>query len=440
MVRVSDSVTVLLMASAMAEARSLFGGGSLSEAPTASHDRRRFSLPVQMPRPRWRDAHAATAFVHPGRQQQRQQQQQRPKRQRQQQQQEEQTRRQQQQQAGMTRYFSMVALCGAISCSVTHSLVLPLDVIKTAMQMDPSLRGPRQAAAAVLGDCRGPLCIGAFFNGLGATAIGYVLQGTFKFGGYEYIKRSTFGALSEAGGVAEELGRLLRLPIMLASAASAEVLASAVLCPCEVVKLRMQTDAAFARLGFQRAVRSLVAAEGVGALFAGFVPIALRQVPYTAVKLVSYELFANGLFRLVDSLHAWHATTTLATGHAATDAGGGGLREVPRWPVVLSAGLMAGAAAALVSQPFDLLLTRMCGSSRLVKMSECAIGEIGERTRDRLLYLLSLGWGAFSGLGPRLAMVSLMTSCQFFLYDALRTSLDCIQPPTPIAPPRLPPS
>lgn len=260
-------------------------------------------------------------------------------------------------------------------------------------------------------------------------------------GGYEYIKRSTFSALSEAGGAAEELGRILRLPIMLASAASAEVIASAVLCPCEVVKLRMQTDAAFASLGFRRAIGSLVAADGFSALFAGFMPIALRQVPYTAVKLVSYELIANGLFQMIHSVRTWHAASALATSHAHPDggaAGGGGLSEVPRWPIVLSAGLMAGAAAALVSQPFDLLLTRMCGSSRLAKMSECAIGEIGERTRDRLLYLLSLGWGAFSGLGPRLAMVSLMTSCQFFLYDALRTTFDCIQPPVPLPPPRVP--
>ena len=191
--RVAESVTALLVASTLVEARNLFGGGSLSEASAVGHgDRRRFSLPGHAPRPRWRDAAVATAFVHPGRrqrrqQQQQQQQQQRPKDQ-QQQQHDPHDRQHKQQQSGMTRYFSMVALCGAISCSVTHSLVLPLDVIKTTMQMDPSLKGPRQAAAAVMGDCRGPLCVGAFFNGLGATAIGYVLQGAFKFGAHDAIE------------------------------------------------------------------------------------------------------------------------------------------------------------------------------------------------------------------------------------------------------------
>ena len=39
-----------------------------------------------------------------------------------------------------------------------------------------------------------------------------------------------------------------------------------------------------------------------------------------------------------------------------------------------------------------------------------------------------LGPAAFTGLKPRLAMISVMTSAQFFVYDGVRTLLDCPSP------------
>ena len=65
---------------------------------------------------------------------------------------------------------------------------------------------------------------------------------------------------------------------MLASAASAELVASAALCPLEVMKLRMQTSPPLAALGLRLATLQLVQSEGVKALFKGFLPIVLRQV------------------------------------------------------------------------------------------------------------------------------------------------------------------
>ena len=89
---------------------------------------------------------------------------------------------------------------------------------------------------------------------------------------------------------------------------------------------------------------------------------------------------------------------------------------------MLAAGLAAGAAATVVSQPFDLLLTRLCGSSSMDALTECVIAT---GVRQQLLYLLSLGPAAFTGLGPRVTMVSLMTSLQFLVYDHLRSAFNC---------------
>ena len=172
------------------------------------------------------------------------------------------------------KYFGLTAFAGAISCSVTHSMVLPLDVIKTALQTDESLAGPRHAAVSLLKSGKG---IAPFFNGIRPTAIGYYLQGAAKFGGYEFIKRTVFDALQESGEFGAELAHKAKLPIMILSAATAELAASAVLCPLEVMKLRMQTSAELSALGLRNAMLQIVKGDGMRALYKGFTPICLRQ-------------------------------------------------------------------------------------------------------------------------------------------------------------------
>jgi len=136
-------------------------------------------------------------------------------------------------------------------------------------------------------------------------------------------------------------------------------------------------------------------------------------VPYTACKLVSFEIGIAALSQLVGA----HRDRLQRAGRHVPDP--------PRTAIVLTAGLLAGCAAAIVSQPFDLLLTRLCGASSVENLASCVIAE---GVREQLLYLMSLGTEAFSGLGPRLAMISVMTSCQFFLYDSLRSMLNCSPP------------
>jgi solute carrier family 25 phosphate transporter 3 len=137
-------------------------------------------------------------------------------------------------------------------------------------------------------------------------------------------------------------------------------------------------------------------------------------VPYTACKLVTFEM-VSGLMQSAVQAHA----------EARSRVGRSPLVAPPNWLIVLSSGLLAGAAAAVVSQPFDLLLTRICGSSAVVQLSECVLPST---FRGHMAYIASLGPAAFTGLAPRLAMISVMTACQFFLYDALRTALQCGAP------------
>ena len=81
-----------------------------------------------------------------------------------------------------------------------------------------------------------------------------------------------------------------------------------------------------------------------------------------------------------------------------------------RTAAVLLAGLGAGAAAAVVSQPADVLLTRICGSSAVPQLTECLLDT---SPAGMARFLWSLGpKECFAGLPPRLAMISAMTSVQ----------------------------
>jgi solute carrier family 25 (mitochondrial phosphate transporter), member 3 len=82
----------------------------------------------------------------------------------------------------------------------------------------------------------------------------------------------------------------------------------------------------------------------------------------------------------------------------------------------LGAGLLAGFAAAIISQPADTLLSKInktraqpgqTVTSRLIKMA----GDLGPR-------------GLFTGLGARLVMVGTLTAGQFAIYGDIKRVLN----------------
>ncbi|KAJ1538047.1 mitochondrial phosphate carrier protein, partial [Nowakowskiella sp. JEL0078] len=83
-------------------------------------------------------------------------------------------------------YFAKGALAGGICCSLTHGAMTPVDVVKTRIQLDPQTYNK-----GMLGGFRQIIKnegAGALATGLGPTAVGYFIQGWFKFGGVEVFK------------------------------------------------------------------------------------------------------------------------------------------------------------------------------------------------------------------------------------------------------------
>ncbi|KAI2611257.1 mitochondrial phosphate carrier protein [Hypoxylon fragiforme] len=280
------------------------------------------------------------------------------------------------------------AFSGAACCSFTHAILTPVDVVKTRVQLEPLIYnrgltgGVRQIVVADGAS--------ALLTGLGPTATGYFLQGAFKFGGYEFFKRRTNDWLGPEAAAAN------RNTVYLASSAAAELLGDVLLCPFEAVRIRLVSQPSFAP-GMLPALAKMAKNEGMSGLYSGFTPIVLKQVPYTMATFVVYEKALEAAYSWVDKETASNATLS---------------------GVNLGCGLIAGMAAAIVSQPADTVLSKINKEK----------GRPGEGTARRIVNIVGqLGLrGSYAGIGPRLVMVGGMTAVQFGIYGHIQRALGSI--------------
>ena len=285
--------------------------------------------------------------------------------------------------------YARFALAGAICCGVTHGALTPVDVVKTRIQLDPltynqgMIGGFRQVVAKE--------GAGALFTGFGPTCLGYFLQGAFKFGGYELWKRTFIDYL----GV--ETATQYRIPIYLASSGIAEFFADVALCPLEATRIRLVSQPTFASglaSGFARLLREEGVVKG---FYSGFIPILFKQVPYTMAKFAVQEQAAEAIYTGMGKTK-YECSNSTNTG------------------VYLASGVIAGTAAAIISQPADTLLSKINkqkgveGQSIVSRLGKMA-GELGVR-------------GLFLGLGPRIVMVATLTAFQFAIYGDIKRMLN----------------
>ncbi|TLD19729.1 hypothetical protein PspLS_09524 [Pyricularia sp. CBS 133598] len=281
--------------------------------------------------------------------------------------------------------YSRFALAGALGCSVTHGAFTPVDVVKTRIQLDPATYNK-----GMIGGFRQVIQnegAGALLTGFGPTFTGYFIQGAFKFGGYEFFKKQSIDFLGL------ETARQNRGLVYSVSAASAEFFASIALSPLEATRIRLVSTPGFAN-GLVGGFTKILKNEGVGAFYSGFVPILFKQIPYTVTKFVAFEKVSEFIFSQLDK-------SSLSSGGQTA--------------VNLGSGLIAGFAAAIVSQPADTMLSKINKTkglpgesvvSRLVKIG----GELGLR-------------GSFAGLPTRLFMVGGLTAGQFAIYGDIKKAL-----------------
>jgi solute carrier family 25 phosphate transporter 3 len=282
--------------------------------------------------------------------------------------------------------YSRFALAGAVCCSITHGGLTPVDVVKTRIQLDPVTYN-----RGLIGGFRQVVQnegAGALLTGAGPTFAGYFLQGAFKFGGYEFFKQQCIDKLGY------ETAKNNRTSVYLVSAACAEFFADIALCPLEATRIRLVSEPTYAN-GLIGGFSKMLKNEGVGAFYAGFGPILFKQIPYTMTKFVVYEKVAEAIYRVFPK-------KDMSDGMQTT--------------VNLGSGLMAGFAAAIVSQPADTMLSKINKTKGLP----------GEGTTSRLIKIAKeLGIrGSYTGIGARLFMVGTLTAGQFAIYGDVKRLLN----------------
>ncbi|CAO3617255.1 unnamed protein product [Cunninghamella echinulata] len=284
--------------------------------------------------------------------------------------------------------YARFALAGALGCGITHASMTPVDVVKTRIQISPEIynKGMISSFRQVIAKEGAS----ALLTGFGPTALGYSIQGAFKFGGYEFWKKQSIDI------VGVEKATDYRVPIYLLSSGAAEFFASVALCPLEATRIRLVSQPDFAKglvSGFTRILKE----EGViRGFYSGFGPILFKQIPYTMAKFGVFEVAEETILSIMGK-EKEELSSTMKT------------------VVSLDAGVVAGIAAALISQPADTLLSKINKEK----------GVAGQSISSRLISLSKeLGVkGLFTGTGPRVVMVSVLTMLQFGIYGEAKRRL-----------------
>jgi solute carrier family 25 phosphate transporter 3 len=272
------------------------------------------------------------------------------------------------------RYF----LSGGLCATASHGVTTPIDVVKTRMQADPLSYDKGFVDTAIRISNEGD---GALLRGLGPTVVGYGLEGAAKFGLYESLKPTIANLLPLDSPT---------IPYLIASIIAGAV-ASVVLCPMEMARIRLVTDPDFAS-NLLTSIPKLVNESGSSGLFGGLPAMLSKQVPYTFAKQVSFDSFATFLY-------AAAATADLA----AADV---------KLPVSFGAALLASVLACLFSHPGDVVLTATYQGSN--KPFSTVVSQILE---DRGIE------GFFAGLSARFLHVGVIITSQLVLYDFIKQLL-----------------
>ncbi|KAJ9110068.1 hypothetical protein QFC19_001739 [Naganishia cerealis] len=205
----------------------------------------------------------------------------------------------------------------------THGAMTPIDVVKTRIQIDPALarHSLLSAGRKIVGKegARGLL------TGFAPTSYGYLLQGGAKFAGYEFWKKQ-FVELAGSKEAAVEH----RTAIYLAGASIAEFFADILLAPMEATRIRLVSNPQYAS-GMVSGLAKIASTEGVASLYAGFLPLICKQIPYAVGQFTVNEFCHELAFR------------------GMTPQQQASLSEGKKLTITLGSGIIAGFAAAILS-------------------------------------------------------------------------------------------
>ncbi|XP_065067357.1 solute carrier family 25 member 3-like [Rhopilema esculentum] len=292
---------------------------------------------------------------------------------------------------GSAKYYALCGFGGILSCGITHTAVVPLDLVKCRIQVSPdkykSIFNGFRVTMAEEGT-RG------LAKGWAPTFIGYSMQGLCKFGFYEVFK------ILYSDMLGEENTYLYRTSLYLAASASAEFFADIALAPMEAIKVRIQTSEGFANT-LREGVPKLWKLEGISGFYKGLPPLWMRQIPYTMMKFACFERTVEALYKYVVPKPRSDCT------------------KGEQLVVTFAAGYIAGVFCAVVSHPADTVVSKLNNDVGSTPIQ--AARELGMK-------------GLWKGLGPRIIMIGTLTALQWFIYDSVKVAFRLPRPPPPEMP------
>jgi len=300
------------------------------------------------------------------------------------------------------------AASGALSGAFISAIVQPLDVVRTRMQADAAggaLRGTITTLRTVLSE-RG---LAGLWMGTGPTVVRLSAGAGLHMMLLEHLK-SVLQERAEDGSV-----RLSAVNAALAGGLS-RALAAAALCPITVVKTRMEYGAGIGA-GYTstlQALRTIARTEGAAGLYRGLGPTVLTNAPFSAFYYMFYT-------RLKEALSG---------------------EGRPQAAVNFASGAAAAVAATLLTQPADVLRTRIqlglvggaaaAGPAAAAAAAATAAAATRVRAaggaRAALAHVFNTqGFaGLFTGAAPRIVKRTAQTALVWTLYEELVPRLSAV--------------
>ncbi|CAM9436051.1 unnamed protein product [Ascophyllum nodosum] len=276
--------------------------------------------------------------------------------------------------------FLRFAACGAACGSSAHALLIPIDVVKTRMQSEPSKYPNMLSTFQTLVKEEGTE---AFLLGAGATILGYLAYGGVSFGLTEFLKRR----FVELAG--PNLAALYPIPILLGASAISAGFSAAVVAPFETIRIKTVTVPNFPKT-LVGAFSELVSSGRAGELIAGVPVLLILEIPFMMTKFAVFDACSKLAYAAFPQ-----ATESVAVALA----------------VSLVSGMIAGIAASLISQPFDTIMVdvndKAGGNVNIIKSVKDAFEEGGVSA-------------FYKGSLPRALKSAVNIALQFFLYDSLK--------------------
>ena len=258
--------------------------------------------------------------------------------------------------------FSNALLAGALAGTTVDLSLYPIDTIKTRLQSST-----------------GFLASGAFsgiYRGVGSAIVGSAPGAALFFCTYEFSKAFLSAHRGKDVGDGIKVGNEWAEPIEhMAAASLGEVAACAVRVPTEVVKQRAQAGQQRSSLLALRAILSQQKVIGMGGvwreMYRGWSVTIMREVPFTVIQ-----------FPLWESMKEYRRRRS-------------GRQVISAWESGFF-GSVAGAAAAGVTTPLDVLKTRLMlakDKTPMIPMLKQILRDSGPRA-------------FFAGIGPRVLWIS----------------------------------